>query len=62
MNRTTSTMITMITIAPKLINMEYSSGVCLGVKRGCLIRLNRAGGWMAGVGAALLTRTGDPPC
>jgi len=27
-------MITMITIAPKLINMEYSSGVCLGVKRG----------------------------
>jgi hypothetical protein len=37
-------MITMITIAPKLINMEYSSGVCWGVKRGCLIRLNRAGG------------------
>jgi hypothetical protein len=37
-------MITMITIAPKLMNMEYSSGVCWGVKRGCLIRLNRAGG------------------
>ena len=29
-NRTTSTMITMITMAPKLINMEYSSGVCGG--------------------------------
>ena len=47
-------MITMITIAPKLINMEYSSGVCLGVKRGCLIRLNRAG-WR-GPEAALLAR------
>jgi hypothetical protein len=43
-------MITMITIAPKLINMEYSSGVCLGVKRGCLIRLNRAGGLDGGGG------------
>jgi hypothetical protein len=50
-------MITMITIAPKLINMEYSSGVCCGVKRGCLIRLNRAGGadWR-GPEAALLAR------
>jgi hypothetical protein len=47
-------MITMITIAPKLINMEYSSGVCWGVKRGCLIRLNRAG-WRRPE-AALLAR------
>jgi hypothetical protein len=41
-NRTTSTMITMITIAPKLINMECSSGVCWGLEGGCLIRLSRA--------------------
>ena len=49
-------MITMITIAPKLINMGCSSGVW-GLKRGCLIRLSRAGGagWR-GLGAALLTR------
>jgi hypothetical protein len=51
MNRTTSTMITMITMTPKLINMGYSSRIC-GLKTvsqaggaGSLARQHGGGPW-----------------
>jgi len=48
-------MITMITIAPKPINMECSSGVW-GLNTGVPDPAEPGGrGWMAGPGAALLT-------
>jgi hypothetical protein len=36
-------MITMITIVPVPINMGCSSRICGALRRGCLIRLSRAG-------------------